>query len=89
MNNDDERSKHAAELVRQVWCNKFAKRAALYPSWDPLALGIDESLAEEIVCSLHPFPEDMAAALDWWRNQMVATIDEVVRQFKNDPRVQR
>jgi hypothetical protein len=79
MNNDD----HAEGLVRQVWNNKFPTRAHL--PWHPLHMGLDESLAEAIAHSLHPFPADMAVALDWWRNKMVATIDELVQHYKNNP----
>src|SRR5258708_884269 len=79
MNNDD----HAKEMLRQVWNNHFPHLSHL--SWDPLVLGIDESLAAEIAHSLHPFPPEMAAALDYWRNKMVAAIDEIVQQFKNNP----
>jgi hypothetical protein len=81
---NDDHSKHAEGLVRQVWNNKFPHVAA-HLSWDPLVLGIDESLADEIVCSLHPMPEEMAAALDWWRDKMVAAIDEIVQHYKNNP----
>ena len=82
--NDDDHSKHAEELVRQVWNNKFP-RVAPHLSWDPFVLGLDESLADEIAHSLHPMPAEMAAALDWWRDKMVAAIDELVQRYKNPP----
>jgi hypothetical protein len=81
MNNDDH-SKHAEEMLRQVWNNHFPHWSHL--SWDPL-FSIDESLAAEIAHSLHPFPAEMAATLDCWRDKMVAAIDEIVQQFKNNP----
>lgn len=82
--NSDDHDKHAEGLVRQVWNNKFPHAAARFP-WSPLVMGIDESLADEIACSLHPMPADMAAALDYWRDKMVATIDEIVQSYKNNP----
>jgi len=68
-------------ILRQIWNNKFPHLSHL--SWDPLHLGIDESLAEAIAHSLEPMPEEMAAVLDYWRDRMVATIDAIVDNYKS------
>jgi hypothetical protein len=76
MNNDDD---HGARLVRQVWNNHLR-----YYDEDDV-FHVDKSLPNAIVESLHPMPDEMAAALDWWRDKMVAAIDELVQSYKDDP----
>jgi hypothetical protein len=76
------------ELLRQVWNNyygdEFLRRQELATgdrlTWEFFTL--EDSFAYDIVRSLHPMPEAMAAALDCWRNKMVAVIDEKVQHLK-------
>jgi hypothetical protein len=77
MNNDDD--DHGARLVRQVWNNHLR----YYEEQD--VYGIDTSLPAAIARSLHPMPDEMAIALDWWRNKMIAAIDVIVQSYKDDP----
>lgn len=77
--NDDDHNEHAEGLLRQVWNNHFSTRP-----WFT-AFMIDDSLPYLVARSLHPMPAEMAAALDCWRDKMVAAIDEVVLHYKNNP----
>jgi len=49
-----------------------------HSSWHT-AFIIDESLPGAIAYSLHPMPAEIAAALDCWRDKMVAAVDKVIR----------
>lgn len=62
-------------MLRQVWSNAFSTLP-----WDD-AFAIDESFAYEIRHQIAG-SADVAAALDCWRNKMLAAIDEVVARYK-------
>jgi hypothetical protein len=64
-------------MLRQVWANTF-----IYSAWDK-AFIIDESFPSEVTRQIAG-PADVAAALDCWRNKMVAAVDEVVRRYKGE-----
>lgn|SRR5262249_18057188 len=62
-------------MLRQVAANAFRG----YLSFEELFV-IDKSLPEEVTRQIAT-PADAAAALDCWRNMMVAAIDEVVERL--------
>jgi hypothetical protein len=64
-------------MLRQVWANAFN---AYW--WDSDAFFIDESLPRAVVNQIAS-PADVAAALDCWRNMMVAAVDAVVARYKS------
>jgi hypothetical protein len=78
------------EMLRQVWNNNYGeeclrnqeRRTGRVWTWEEHAFAIGPSFAHDIVRSLHPMPEAMAAALDCWRNKMVAGLDEFVQRLK-------
>jgi len=63
-------------MLQQVWSNAFGHVV----DWE-IGFMIDVSLPAEVVKQISG-PADIAAALDCWRNIMVARIDEVVRDYK-------
>jgi prophage regulatory protein len=73
-------------MLRQVWNSTFAPPAKLreewatFGPWEEIFI-IDESMASEVARQIAS-PADRAAALDCWRNKMVAAIDAVVRRYK-------
>jgi hypothetical protein len=75
-------------MLRQVWNNTFAPPAKLREEWATSGPSdweeifiIDESMASEVARQIAS-PADRAAALDCWRNKMVAAIDAVVLRHK-------
>jgi hypothetical protein len=66
----------AEEMLKQVWNNNFGD----WP-WDR-AFVVDKSLPELIVENPFLTPEEMTAVLGYWRNKMVASIDEVVQRYQ-------
>jgi len=64
-------------MLRQVWNNAFD-----YPAWDE-AFFIEDRLPVEVVRQIAG-PADVAAALDCWRNKMIAAVDAVARRFKEE-----
>jgi tRNA uridine 5-carbamoylmethylation protein Kti12 len=76
----DEMNKPTPEdLLRQVWSKYFR-----HVPWDR-AFFIDQRLPDAVARDLHPVPAEMVAALDCWRANMIAAVDEVVQRYKNDP----
>ena len=75
-------------ILRHVWDNTFAPPAKLREEsatfarsdWEEILI-IDESMASEVVRQIAN-PADRVAALDCWRNKMVAAIDAVVLRYK-------
>jgi hypothetical protein len=67
------------EMLRQVWNNYFPHRP-----WEE-AFIIDTGLSRAVARSLLPFPEEMAATLDWWRDKMIAVVDATTAHCKNEP----
>jgi len=65
-------------MLAQVWSNAFGCLGPLEE-----AFVIDESLPGEVVEQIAG-AADVAAALDCWRDKMVAAVDEVVRRFKEE-----
>jgi hypothetical protein len=67
----------AEMMLRQVAANAFS-----FTTLEEF-FTIDESLPSEVASQIATLT-DVAAALDCWRNKMVAAIDEVVRRYKGD-----
>lgn len=84
MSNDMTREE---KLLWQVWNNNYGeeylrnyeRRTGERLTWE---FFLDDGFAYDIVRSLHPMPEAMAAALDCWRNKNVARVDEFVQRLK-------
>ena len=77
-------STRAEELLRQVFNNYYGEEMRSYErrtgerlTWEDFVL--EDAFAYNIVQSLHPMPEEMAAALDCLRNKAVAHIDALVQ----------
>lgn len=66
-------------MLRQIWNNHFNASP-----WHE-ALQLDESFPAAIAHSLLPVPAALTAALDYWRDQMVAAVDDIVQRYKNNP----
>jgi hypothetical protein len=80
-------STRAEELLRQVFNNYYGEEMRSYErrtgkrlTWEDFVL--EDAFAYNIVQSLHPMPEEMAAALDCLRNKAVAQIDALVQHLK-------
>jgi hypothetical protein len=67
-------------MLRQVWSNAFEPHLP----WSD-AFVIDHSLPAEVASQIAG-TADVAAALDCWRDKMVAAVDEVVRRYKSGAR---
>jgi len=65
-------------MLRQVWANT----AGPHLPWSD-AFVIDHGFPYAVVEQIAG-ADDVAAALDCWRNMMVAAIDEVVRRCKEE-----
>jgi hypothetical protein len=63
-------------MLRQVWANAFEPHLP----WSD-AFVIDHCLPCEVVRQIAG-TADVAAALDCWRNMMVAAVDAVVARYK-------
>jgi hypothetical protein len=67
-------------MLRQVWANANEP----WMHFDE-AFTIEEYLPREVTKQIAD-PADVAAALDCWRNMMVAAVDEVARRYKAEVR---